>query len=186
MANQPPSKTTPAQQGPAESRVAASSGTGSSTSDLGTPDAQTATIPGSAGIPTTADAINPASGEKFGGSFAGHKGRYGFPEDTGPTGTIPRYDPKRLPVEVTSHVMPEAKDELWAAVRVAAPNLTPEFAEAFGLDDEILGAIARREIPPPPSNGPIHTSDLYLTPGGWQSVPAGVDPSAIGQNKITR
>lgn len=169
-----------------ENQVAATARPGSTTSDLGTPDAQTAVIPPSEGIQTTADAIDPRTGEQFGGNLDHVGGRYGFPDDEGPAGTVPRYDPARLPVEVTSHVMPEAADGLWAAVRVAAPNLTPEIAEKFGLTDDDLARIARREVPPPPTNGPIRSSDLYLTPAGPLNVPAGVDPAAIGQNKIGR
>lgn len=159
--------------------------TTSSTTDLGTNDAQVAIVPASQGIPKTTEAIDPRTGEKFAKDSNKAGGRSGF-EALEPGGTVPRYDPDNLPVEITSHVMPNAKDELWAAVRVAAPNLTPELAATYGLDDDVLAAIARREIPPPPAVGPIRSSDLYLTPGGWQNVPAGVDPSSIGQNKIAR
>lgn len=155
-------------------------------SDLGTNDAQVAIIPASEGIPKTADAIDPRTGESFSSDSGKVGGRIGFEVLEGGGPLVPRYDPENLPVEITSHVMPSAKDGLWAAVRVAAPNLTPELAETYELSDEILAGIARREIPPPPAVGPIRTSDLYLTPGGWLNVPAGVDPSAIGQNKIAR
>jgi hypothetical protein len=159
----------------------------STSSDLGTADASVASIPAAGAVQTTADATDPATGEGFNPRPAGAGGRYGFPIDDAPVvGTVPRYAPGQVPSEVTSHVMPDSKDALWAAVNAAAPNLTPEIAEAFGFDDEVLAKIARREIPPPPVNGPIHSTDLYLTPGGWQSVPAGVDPGSIGQNKISR
>jgi hypothetical protein len=159
--------------------------TGSTQTDLGTPDAQVAVVPAAEGIPTTTEAIDPRTGEKFAKDSSRGGGRSGF-DAVEPAGTVPHYDPATLPVEITSHVMPHAKDELWAAVRVAAPNLTPELAALYGLDDDVLAAIARREIPPPPAVGPIRSSDLYLTPGGWQNVPAGVDPAAIGQNKLAR
>jgi hypothetical protein len=64
--------------------------------------------------------------------------------------------------------------------------LTQEFVDTFGLSDEVLGQIARREVPPPPTNGPLRTSDLYLTPGGWQSVPPGQNPEDVGKNAISR
>jgi hypothetical protein len=38
----------------------------------------------------------------------------------------------------------------------------------------MLAAIARGEVPPPPTPGPIHTADMYLTPGGFQQTPPGV------------
>jgi hypothetical protein len=160
--------------------------TTSSTSDLGTNDASVAIVPASEGIPTTSEAIDPRTGEKFASDSDKAGGRVGFEVLDGQGPLVPRYDKDNLPVEITSHVMPSAKDELWAAVRVAAPNLTPELAATYGLGDDVLAAIARREVPPPPAVGPIRSSDLYLTPGGWQNVPAGVDPSAIGQNKIVR
>lgn len=165
--------------------VAGDKATTATHTDLGTPDAQIAIVPASEGIPKTTEAIDPRTGEKFAKDADKAGGRFGF-ETPEPGGTVPRYDPDNLPVEITSHVMPNAKDELWAAVRVAAPNLTPELAATYELGDDVLAAIARREVPPPPAVGPIRSSDLYLTPGGWQNVPAGVDPSAIGQNKIVR
>jgi hypothetical protein len=79
-----------------------------------------------------------------------------------------------------------AGEDLIAAARVKAPNLTKEFAEAYGLGDDVLAGIARGEIPPPPHVGPIHTSDLYLTPGGWVSAPPGVPLEQAGSNAIAR
>lgn len=79
-----------------------------------------------------------------------------------------------------------AGEDLIAAARVKAPNLTREFADAFGLGDDVLAGIARGEIPPPPHVGPVHTSDLYLTPGGWVSAPPGVPLDAAGGNAIAR
>jgi hypothetical protein len=160
--------------------------TTASHSSLGTNDAAVAIVPASEGIPNTTEAIDPRTGEKFASDSDKAGGRVGFEVLDGQGPLVPRYDKDNLPVEITSHVMPSAKDELWAAVRVAAPNLTPELAATYGLGDDVLAAIARREVPPPPAVGPIRSSDLYLTPGGWQNVPAGVDPSAIGQNKIVR
>jgi hypothetical protein len=84
-------------------------------------------------------------------------------------------------------VTPDAGgDRLLAAAQAKAPNLTREFADAYGLGDDVLAGIARGEIPPPPTVGPIHTSDLYLTPGGWVSAPPGVPLEAAGTNAIAR
>ncbi len=160
--------------------------TTASQTDLGTNDASVAIVPASEGIKNTTTAIDPRTGEAFAKDADKVGGRIGFEILDGQGALVPRYDKDNLPVEVTSHVMPSAKDELWAAVRVAAPNLTPELAATYEISDEVLAGIARREIPPPPAVGPIRSSDLYLTPGGWQNAPAGVDPSAIGQNKIVR
>jgi hypothetical protein len=67
--------------------------------------------------------------------------------------------------------------DLLAAAQVRAPNLTAEFVSAFDISDEHLRGIATGAVPPPPAVGPVHSTDLYLTPGGWVNVPAGVDPS---------
>jgi hypothetical protein len=89
--------------------------------------------------------------------------------------------------EVEPYVTPDAGgDRLLAAAQAKAPNLTREFCDAYGLGDDVLAGIARGEIPPPPANGPIHTSDLYLTPGGWVSAPPGVPLEAAGGNAIAR
>jgi hypothetical protein len=56
----------------------------------------------------------------------------------------------------------------------------------MGIDDETLGQIARGEIPPPPTPGPIYTSDMYRTPGGYQQTPPGVPPEDVGKNATTR
>jgi hypothetical protein len=96
-------------------------------------------------------------------------------------------DPNRIPAEVSPSVTPDAGgDRLLAAAQAKAPNLTREFADAYGLDDDVLAGIARGEIPPPPTVGPVHTSDLYLTPGGWVSAPPGVPLEAAGTNSIAR
>jgi hypothetical protein len=79
-----------------------------------------------------------------------------------------------------------AGDDLLASARVKAPNLTREFVDAYGLDDDVLAGIARGEVPPPPHVGPIHTSDLYLTPGGWVNAPAGVPLEQAGSHAIAR
>lgn len=73
---------------------------------------------------------------------------------------------------------PEVADDrpVLERAQVKAPNLTAAFVKAYGLDDDVLEGIARGEIPPPPTIGPEHTSDLYLTPGGWQQTAPGVAP----------
>lgn len=77
-------------------------------------------------------------------------------------------------------------DELLAAAQVKAPSLTKEFVGAYKLSDDELRMIARGEVPPPPTIGPVHTTDLYLTPAGWQQTPVGVKPEDVGGNAIAR
>lgn len=136
---------------------------------------------------TTSDAVDPRTGDKFKANPV-HAGRSGFEQLSGDSpGGIPNVDPKRIPAEVTPGVTPDAgRDALLAAAQAAAPNLTREFADSYELGDDVLAAIARREVPPPPAAGPIHSSDLYLTPGGWQNVPPGVAPEDVGKNALHR
>lgn len=75
---------------------------------------------------------------------------------------------------------------LLEAAQAKAPNLSKEFVSAFKLDDDALRAIANGTVPPPPAIGPLHTADLYLTPGGWQITPPGVKPEDVGKNAINR
>lgn len=114
------------------------------------------------------------------GDQKGYAGRDGWDLDGGPiVGVVAAVDPDRIPADVTPGVQPNAGgNKLLAAAQAKAPNLTPEFVTAYGFTDEILGGIARGEIPPPPAIGPAHTADLYLTPGGWQQTPPGVSPGA--------
>jgi hypothetical protein len=35
-------------------------------------------------------------------------------------------------------------------------------------------------VPEPPKVGPVHNTDLHLTPGGYQVTPAGVAPEDVG------
>jgi hypothetical protein len=77
-------------------------------------------------------------------------------------------------------------DELLAAAQEKAPSLTREFVTAYKLSDDELRMIARGEVSPPPTIGPVHTTDLYLTPGGWQQTPVGVKPEDVGKNAIGR
>lgn len=79
-----------------------------------------------------------------------------------------------------------SKDDLLTLARAKAPALTAEFVTQYGLVDEDLKAIARGEMPPPPTVGPIHNVDLHRTPGGWQVTPVGVPPEDVGKNAISR
>lgn len=100
---------------------------------------------------------------------------------------VPRVDPDRIPAEVTPGVSPDAGgDKLFAAALAKAPSLTREFVDKMGLTDGDLAAIARGEVPPPPTPGPIYTADMHLTPGGWQQTPPGVPPEDVGANQISR
>jgi hypothetical protein len=78
------------------------------------------------------------------------------------------------------------REDLLTAARAKAPLLTAEFVTQFGLVDEDLRAIARGEVPPPPTIGPVHNVDLHLTPGGWQITPVGVPTEDVGKNAIHR
>ena len=77
-------------------------------------------------------------------------------------------------------------DDLLTLARAKAPLLTAEFVEQFGLVEEDLRAIARGEVPPPPTVGPIHNVDLHYTPGGWQITAVGVPVEDVGKNAISR
>jgi hypothetical protein len=139
---------------------------------------------------TTADAVDPATGEKFAESsktLPSWAGRSGFEVVDAAGNTVPAVDPNRIPAEVSHGVSPDAGgDALLAAAQAKAPNLTREFADRYGLGDDVLAGIARGEVPPPPHVGPVHSSDLYLTPGGWVSAAPGVPLEAAGGNAIAR
>jgi len=138
---------------------------------------------------TAGDVPDPRTGEDFQAAPNGLQGRSGFEllETPSPVVTVPRVDPERIPAEVTPGVMPNAGgSELLAAAQAKAPSLTQEYVDAYGLEDEVLAGIARGEIPPPPAIGPLHSADLYLTPGGWQQTPPGVPPENVGANAISR
>jgi hypothetical protein len=132
--------------------------------------------------------VDPRSGQPFtDGNTDGLKGTHG--EDTvNATGNVvPGVNPDRIPAEVTPGVSPDAGgDALLAAAQAKAPNLTAEFVTKMKITNEMLAQIARGEVPPPPSIGPIYTTDLYLTPGGWQQTPPGVPPQDVGKNTIGR
>lgn len=78
------------------------------------------------------------------------------------------------------------RDKLFEAAQVKATGLTREYADAIGVTDEMLGQIARGEIPGPPIAGPIRNTDVHLTDGGWQQTPHGVKPEDVGSDAISR
>jgi hypothetical protein len=126
-----------------------------------------------------ADTTKPAS--KATGAD-GLKGMSGAPDTS-----VPAVDPDAIPAEVSPGVTPDAGgDPLFAAALAKAPNLTQEFVDKMGITKEMLIGIARGEISPPPVIGPVYTTDLYLTPGGWQQTPKGVKPEDVGKNAIAR
>jgi hypothetical protein len=89
--------------------------------------------------------------------------------------------------EISSGVAPNSGgDDKLAAAQAKAPNLTAEFVKQYKLTDDDLAGIARGEIPPPPTVGPIHNVDLHRTDGGWQLTPAGVSVEDAGKNAISR
>jgi len=135
----------------------------------------------------TGDVPDPRTGEAFAGGGAGLKGQSGM-DVVGETGNVVAgVDPDRIPAEVTPGVTPNAGgDALLAAAQAKAPSLTREFVDKMGLDDAYLAQIARGEVPPPPTPGPLHSADLHLTPGGWQQTPPGVPPADVGANSIAR
>lgn len=76
--------------------------------------------------------------------------------------------------------------DLLKAAQLKAPSLSKEYVSAYKITDEELRGIADGLVPPPPAIGPLHTTDLYLTPGGWQQTPPGVPPGDVGKNAISR
>jgi hypothetical protein len=129
---------------------------------------------------------DPRTGQPFAAPTAGLKGTHGM-DVAGAGQVVPGVDPDRIPAEVTPGVTPDAGgDELFAAALAKAPSLTREFVDKMGLTDEDLGQIARGEIPPPPMPGPIHTADMYRTPGGYLQTPPGVAPQDVGKNATIR
>jgi hypothetical protein len=144
------------------------------------PSTKYTTKPGDAGV-------DPRTGEAFKAKTAGLKGQYGMEIVTEPGDVVQGVDPDAIPAEVTPGVSPDAGgDKLLAAAQAKAPGLTKEFVKAFDLNEQQVAMIARGAEPPPPTPGPIHTNDLYLTPGGWQVTAPGVPPEDVGKNAIGR
>lgn len=102
------------------------------------------------------------------------------PEKTQTAGLKGRHTPGDGGVDALSG------DELLAAAQAKAPSLTKEFVAAYKLSDDELRQIAVGLVPPPPTPGPVHTADLYLTPAGWQQTPPGVKPEDVGGTAIAR
>jgi len=131
--------------------------------------------------------VDPRSGRPFGDATEGLKGTHGEDIVNATGNVVPGVDPDRIPAEVTPGVSPDAGgDKLFAAALAKAPSLTKEFVKKMGISDEQLGQIARGEIPPPPTPGPIYTADMYMTPAGFQQTPPGVPPQDVGKNATTR
>jgi hypothetical protein len=80
----------------------------------------------------------------------------------------------------------EEPGDLFEEAHKAAPNLTREFVEKYGLDEDWLKKIARGELSPPPTVGPEHTVDLHYVNGGWQITPVGVAPEDVGKGQMYR
>jgi len=78
--------------------------------------------------------------------------------------------------ELHGEPVAEKRADIMARVSALAPHVTPEFVKAYGISDETLKDIADGFAPPPPAIGPNHTSDLYLTPGGWIQEKPGRTP----------
>jgi hypothetical protein len=131
--------------------------------------------------------VDPRSGKPFAAAGEGLKGVHNVEASTASGSVVQGVDPDHIPVEVSPGVTPDAGgDELFAAALAKAPNLTKEFVSKMGITREHLAGIARGEIPPPPAIGPIYTTDLYLTAGGWQQTPPGVPPQDVGKNSVGR
>lgn len=103
-------------------------------------------------------------------------------------------DPKPAPDAKTDglkglkglHTGPVEDVDPFTAAKAKAPSLTKEFVAAYKMTDDDLMAIGNGSVSPPPTIGPAHTSDLYLTPGGWQQTPPGVPPEDVGKDAISR
>lgn len=140
-------------------------------------------------VPKTGEVPDPrtASDSFSEGDQAGFAGRAGFDVLESPAPAVAFVDPERIPADVTPAVQPNAGgSNLLAAAQAKAPNLTAEFVSAYGLTDENLAEIATGAVPPPPAIGPAHTSDLYLTPGGWVQTAPGVSLEAHAAQQADR
>jgi hypothetical protein len=89
--------------------------------------------------------------------------------------------------EKSAEPVPAEKElSLLEQAQAKAPKLTAEFVKEYKLDDEYLAKIARGEVSPPPTVGPVHNVDLHLTDGGWQITPVGLKPEDVGKDAISR
>ena len=80
----------------------------------------------------------------------------------------------------------EKELSLLEQAQLKAPHLDQAFVDKHKLDDDYLARVARGEESPPPYNGPLHTTDLHRTEGGWQVTPVGVKPEDVGKDAISR
>jgi hypothetical protein len=131
---------------------------------------------------------DPRTGKPFGEvGNAGLKGTHGVEVLDADKVVVQGVNPDRIPAEVTPGVSPDAGgDQLLAAAQAKAPSLTREFVDRMGLSEQNLVEIAQGLVPPPPTPGPIHTADMYRTPGGYQQTPPGVPPEDVGGNQVHR
>ena len=131
---------------------------------------------------------DPRTGQPFDANAQpGLKGQHGTELLSDTVQVVPGVDPKAIPAEVTPGVTPDAgNDRLLAAAQAKAPSLTREFVTKMGMTDQQLADIANGLTPPPPTPGPLHTADMYMTPGGFQQTPPGVPPEDVGANQIHR
>jgi hypothetical protein len=76
--------------------------------------------------------------------------------------------------------------DLLKAAQAKAPNLTKDFVKEHKITDDELAQIARGELSPPPTVGPVKNTQLTRTPGGWVfvSTPIDVAPEDFGNHKI--
>jgi hypothetical protein len=101
--------------------------------------------------------------------------------------TEPKKDAPKAAEPKKAAAAEDSGEDLLAAAKVKAPNLSADFVAKYNLDDEYLRKVARGEEPPPPYNGPdFSATDLHYTDGGWQSTAAGVAPEDVGKDAIKR
>lgn len=137
--------------------------------------------------PVAGEVPDPRASSFTEGDQKGFQGRHGFENLDGPAAAVGFVDPDNIRADVTPGVQPDSGgDKLLAAAQEKAPNLTADFVKAYGLTEQNLADIANGSVPPPPAIGPEHTSDLYLTPGGWQQTPPGISPDEYAAAQTER
>jgi hypothetical protein len=79
----------------------------------------------------------------------------------------------------------EEAPTLLELAQAKAPSLTAEFVAEHDITDEELAQIARGELSPPPTVGPIPSTVLHRAPGtwSWTNVAAGVALEDAGAHK---
>ena len=100
---------------------------------------------------------------------------------------FPKVDTPGDTVEASPGKAPEdGGSDLLKAAQAKAPNLTKDFVKEHKITDDELAQIARGELSPPPTVGPIKNTQLTRTEGGWVwvSTPIDVAPEDFGRNKI--